>query len=327
MPADMKNRRPILAIFILIPALLLLILVTNPWNLRERENSSVVLRNMEDVDRIVLVDSYNSTELTRGDGSWYLFGTEPVSPVTVDNLLIAASRLEVSSIVDNEAYGGSDEPQGDSREVTFFKGDKVLLTYGLRVVSGRYLVNPPNSETAYYVALPGYPGLDIDRVFSATPDHYREHLLIDLRPSEISAIEIDLASGEAFRFTQDQKGNIRCDPVNENTCLPDGAPNELAMKLLFSYFTSVRYEQSAGIPADSLSGAIDDGRKMATIGVESFSGECHSLQVFSYHEMPGSEPHLFRALVLFNDEQDAMIVNFIYLDVLMRGLSHYFGEK
>lgn len=327
MPADMQNRRPILAIFLLILALLLLILLTNPWNLWERDDRSVVLRNMEDVDRIVLVDSYNSAELTRGDGSWYLFGTEPVSPVTVENLLIAASRLEVSSIVGNEVYGGPDEPQGDTREVTFFKGDKVLLTYGLRVVSGRYLVIPRGSEMACFVALPGYPGMDLDRVFSANPDHYREHLLIDLRPSEISGIEIDLASGEAFRFTQDQKGNIRCDTANDHTRLPDGAPNELAMKLLFSYFTSIRYEQSAGIPADSLSGALDDGRKMATIGVESFSGERHSLQVFSYHEMPGSEPHLFRALVLFNDKQDAMIINYIYLDVLMRGLSHYFGEK
>ncbi|MCD4709807.1 MAG: DUF4340 domain-containing protein, partial [Bacteroidales bacterium] len=316
----MQNRRPILVISILILALLFLILLTNPRNLWERENRSVALRNTEDVDRIVLVDFYNSTELTTGDGSWYLFGTEPVNPVTVDNLLIAASRLEVSSIVGNEVYEGADEPQGDTREVTFFKGDKVLLTYGLRVVSGRYLVHPHDSETAFYVVLPGYPGLVLDRVFSATPDHYREHLIMNLRPSEISGIDIDLASGEAFRFTQDQKGNIRCDPANELTRLPDGVPNELAMKLLFSYFTSIRYEQIAGIPIDSLSGAINDGRKMATIGVESFSGERYSLQVFSYHEMPGSEPHLFRALVLFNDAQDAMIVNYIYLDVLMRGL-------
>ncbi len=323
----MKNRRSVLTIFLLILALLLLILLINPWNQRERENRSVALRNMEDVDRIVLVDSYNSAELIKGDDSWYLFGTEPVSPVSVENLLIAASRLEVSSIVSSEANGGSGEPQGDSREITFFRGDHVLLTYGLRVVSGRYLLNLRGSETACYVALPGYPGLDLDRVFSATPDHYREHLLIDLRPSEISAIQIDLASGEAFRFTQDREGIIRCEPANENTHLPDSVPNVLSMKLLFSYFTSIRYEQRTEIPADSLTGTADHSRKMATIGVESFSGEHHSLQVFTYHEIPNSKPDLFRALVLFNDEQDAIIVNYIYLDVLMRGLSYYFGEK
>jgi len=99
------------------------------------------------------------------------------------------------------------------------------------------------------------------------------------------------------------------------------------MKLLFSYFTSIRFEQSSGISAGSLSRGVENGRKMATIGVESFSGESYSLQVFSYFEKPGSEPHLFKALVLYNDQEEAMIVNYIYLDVLMRGLSHYFGEK
>lgn len=327
MPADMKYRRPIIAFFLLLLVVVLLIILINPANQRGSGKSNVVLRNMDDVDRIVLVDSYNSTELTRGDGSWYLFGTEPVSPVTVENLLYTASRLEVSSIVGEEEFGGTPEPGGDTREITFLKGDKVLLGYTLRVVAGRYLLHSKNSETACYVTLPGYPELDLERVFSANPDYFRDHLLIDLRASEISNIEIELASGDAFRFTQEGEAGIRCDPVNEQTHLPEGTPNELSMKLLFSYFTSIRYEQAAGTWGESLSERPGDGTKMATIGVESFSGESYLMQVFSYHEKPGSEPHLFKALVRFNDQEDVLIVNYIYLDVLMRGLPHYFGEK
>ncbi len=330
MPVDMQNRRPNLVLFIVIVSVLLLILLADPWNLRERDSRSVALLNMEEVDRIVLVDAYNTTELNRGDGGWYLFGSEPVSPVSVENLLIAASRLEVSSIMTAEEY--SETPEG-FKEITFFKGEKTELAYGLKSVSGRYLLHPSASEKAFFVALPGYPDLDLDRVFSATPDHYREHLLIDLRPSDISSIEIELSSGEAFQFSQDQEGHIECDPVNDSTFLPEGSPNELAMKLLFSYFTSIRYERRTGIPADSLVVAdslyVADSisQKMATVGVTSFSGEHHSLQVFPYHAFPGSKTDLFRALVLYNDEQDALFVNYIYLDVLMRGLSHYFGEK
>ena len=322
----MQNRRPILVLFIVIPAVLLLILLADPWKLRKRD-SNIALRNAGEVDRIVLVDSYSTTELNKSDSTWYLFGTEAVSPVAVENLLFAASRLEVASITGLEAFEESNDTQGDIREITFFKGDKLVLACRLKMVSGQYLLNPKGSERAFYVSLPGYPGLDIDRVFSAAPDHYREHLLIDIKPSDISSIELDLASGEAFRFTQDMEGHITCLPDNINTKLPDSDPNELAMKLLFSYFTSIRHEQRAGIPADSLLGAEAIKRKLATIRVTSFSGEQHSLQVFSYHEIPGSEPHLFRALVLYNDEQDALFVNYIYLDVLMRGLSHYFGEK
>ena len=109
--------------------------------------------------------------------------------------------------------------------------------------------------------------------------------------------------------------------------MPQGEPNELAIQLLFSYFTSFRYEQSSSITAGSLGGSSFGERKLASIGIKSFKGEQHSLQVFSYHEEPGSEPHLFKALVLHNDEQEAIFVNYIYLDVLMRSLSHYFGEK
>ncbi|MBE9519418.1 MAG: hypothetical protein IMY68_12635 [Bacteroidetes bacterium] len=319
----MQNRRPILVLFIVISAVLLLILLADPLKLREQGSGSVALKNMEEVDRIVLLDSYNTTELNRRDGAWYLFGAEPVSPVAVENLLIAASRLEVSSILTYEESGESNQALEDFKEVTFFSGDKVLLAYRLKTESGRFLLHPIASDKAFYLALPGYPDLDLDRVFSATPDHYREHLLIDLRPSDISSIEIELASGDAFRFSQDMEGHITCDPLNDSTILPQTAPNELAMKLLFSYFTSIRYERRAGIPADSLLVT----NSLFTVGVTSLSGEHHSMQVFPYQEIPGSKTDLFRALVLYNDEQDALFVNYIYLDVLMRGLSHYFGEK
>ncbi|MEA3460707.1 MAG: hypothetical protein U9R49_02430 [Bacteroidota bacterium] len=320
-------RRSLRLLLIIVPLVVLILMLAGPWKPWQGNNRGVVLNQIENVDRIVLVDSYHTAELNTKDGSWYLFGTEQVSPVAVENLLIAASRLEVSSIVSRESLAESGESTDLTREITYFRGDKVLLSYGLNVVSGKYLVHPANSENAYYVALPGYPGLDLDRVFSATPDHYREHLLIDLKPSDISAIDIELASGEAFRFTQDKEGGIQCDPANEKTILPEGKPNELAVKLLFSYFTSIRYEQRAGLTADSITATEAPYLPKARIGVLSFNGEYHSLEVFSYHEMPDSEPHLFRALVLYNDEPDALFVNYIYLDVLMRGLSHYFGEK
>ena len=320
----MQNRKLIFALASLILAILLMLLFVKPWN---RQGSEVALRDMSQVDRIVLADPYYSSELLKVDDSWLLFGTEPVNLLEIDKLLIAASRLEIASILGSEAHVTSDSLQGDLRIVTFFRGEKVLLSYGLKSVAGRFLLIPPDSESSFFVTVPGYAGLDLSRVFSSSPDHYRDHLLMDLRPSEISIIEIDLATGEAFRFMQDRKGNIRCEPGNEHTVLPQGEPNVLSMQLLFSYFTSFRFEEGSGISSDSLRGSAQGELKLATIGLESFSGESHSLEVFSYHEIPGSEPHLFRALVLHNDEQEAIFVNYIYLDVLMRGLSHYFGEK
>lgn len=323
----MQKRQALRFVFILVPAVLLVLLLADPWKLLERNSRGVVLKHMEEVDRIVLVDPYHSTELNRVDDSWYLFGSEEVSVVTVENLLIAASRLEVASIISSEAFDESGDSPEESRLITYFRGQRQELSYRFKTESGKYLLHPDASERAYYITIPGYTGLDLDRIFSATPDHYRDHLLIDLRPSDISSIEIELSSGEGFRFTQDTEGGITCHPANENTIIPDGNTNGLATKLLFSYFTSIRFEQRAGIPADSLKIANSPHRPMARIEVESFSGETHSLKVFSYHDLPNSKPDLFRALVLYNQEQDALFINYIYLDVLMRGLSHYFGEK
>ncbi len=320
-------RKPLRLLLIVIPVILLILLLTDPWKLWERNNRTVVLTHTEDVDRIVLVDSYHSTELSRVEESWYLFGTEEVSEVTVENLLIAASRLEVASIVSRKAFDESGDFPGESREITFYRAQKQVLSYRLKTVSGKCLLLPDASDKAYYVALPGYPGLDFDRIFSATPDHYRDHLLIDLRPSDIRSIEIELASGEAFSFTRDQEGAISCKALNVSTLIPDKKPDDLATKLLFSYFTSIRFERMAGIPADSLLKADSRYKPMAGIRVESTGGDSYSLNVFSYQNFPNSEPDLFRALVLYNDEKEALIINYIYLDVLMRGLSHYFGEK
>ncbi len=326
MPADMKRRRLYLLLLAGIPVLLIL-LWTDPWNLFRGEDMSVALKHPEAVDRMVLADAYSTTELNKSGSSWYLFGTEQVSTVPVENLLIAAGRLEVSSILSAGSLNETTDEQEELRNITFFKGDRVLLSYGFTKVSGKYLVLPQGSGQAFYVTLPGYPDLDLDRVFSANPDHYREHILIDLRPSDIAAVEIELASGESYRLTQDPEGKIRCEPLGEHTSLPEGPPNELARRLLFSYFTSIRYEAHAGIPADSLQTTGSLYQPLAHIQVQSFSGEHHSLRVYSYREKEDAEPDLFQALVLFDEEREALLVNYIYLDVLMRGLSHYFGEK
>jgi hypothetical protein len=326
MPADKQNRRPYLLPLLGIPILGIL-LWADPWNLLRKDERTVALKHAEEVDRIVLRDAFATAELNRKGDSWYLYGTEKVSPVPVENLLIAASRLEVASIIDVKSLKETLDQQEELRDITYFKGERVLLSYGFVKTSGSYLVLPPGSGQAYYVSLPGYGDLDLDRVFSANPDHYREHILIDLQPSDIAAIDIELDSGEAFRFTQDEEGTIRCEILNDQTRLPEGPPNELAERLLFSYFTSIRYEGHTSIPADSLRTTPSLYQPLARIGVESFGGGRHSMDVYSYRDSINAEPHLFQALVLFDEQQEALLVNYIYLDVLMRGLSHYFGEK
>jgi len=327
MHADMSKRRTIVLIVSLLAVLVVLFLIKDPWSTLGKENRKVALRDMAAVDRIVLADAYDSTELVRINDKWLLFGEETCNQASVENLLIAASRLQISSILSTDSESGQAAESAEARRISWFKGDRLLLSFAFTAVSGLYQVSPPNSERAYYVTVSGYPDLKLEKVFSSASNHYREHLLIDLLPSEISRIKIELPPDQFFRFIQDSTGNIRLETDQASVLRPVDKTNDLAIRLLFSYFTSIRFEKRSGIAADSLSGSGPEGSPMATLHVSSFSGEDHILEIYPYYESPGGEAHLFQALVIYNQETEALFVNYIYLDVLMRGLSHYLRDK
>jgi hypothetical protein len=301
----------------------LLLVFTDPWSTLRNEGKRIALKDPHEIDRIILSDDYDSTLLIREQEKWLLFGKEAVNPVTVRNLLFAAERLQINSIVTEDFRSAGAE----GRRINFYKGEKRILAYDFLAFGDQYMVRPIGSEQAYYVTVAGYSNQNLEKVFSSAANHYREHLLIDLLPSDVSLIEIELADRETFHFTQDENGEIACYHGDQQTALPPESLNELSIRLLFSYFTSIRYEKKAGIPTGTLMAANAAESSIARLHVESFRGEKHTLLVFPYREAPGEEAHMFRALVVYNNDPEALVVNYIYLDVLMRDLSHYIGEK
>ena len=320
------NTRRIIGIVVAVALLMaLMLLFTDPWSMLRRESGKIVLRDPSSVDGILVWSNVDSVRLTRTGTGWYLKGGMQVSPRSVENLLFAASRLSISSSVPAALLPA----EAGRRHVRFSQGDRLLLAYTFLSADGKYLVRPEGSDLAYYVTLPGYDGLDLDLVFSDRTGHYLEKVLIDLVPSEIALIRVERSGSEPFAFTQDTRGGITC--YRGGSQSPDPAPDPapvldtLSIRLFFSYFTSIRYERRSGIPVEHLTGP--EGEAMiARLTVRSNGGEEHTLRIFPFREKPGMEPHMFLALVAFDDESEALVVNYIYLDVLMRDLSHYFGS-
>ena len=316
----MKARRTIVAVVSAVLILVLLLILTDPWSTLRNDGKKLVLTHPASVDRIILTDPSDSTLLLKKGGDWTLFGEETVNPVTVENLLFAAEKLQINSILAE----GRAPVTGAGRRIRFFSGNHEVLAYELFPEGERYLARPAGSGRSYYVSVTGYSGLDLGRVFSASANHYRQHILIDLLPSEISAIHIELPDGESFTFQQDREGEITCMALNDRTSLPESDPDDLAVRLLFSYFTSIRYEERSGIMREELEGDQERYPQLALLRVTAFSGSSHSLRVFPSYLSGGSDPDMFWALVLFDQDPEALVVNYIYLDVLMRGVSHYF---
>lgn len=302
---------------------ILLVVFTNPLGMLGNKSGNIALKSSDQVDRIVVADALDSTVLVRQNGDWLIDGEEVAGKIPVENLLIAAGRLEVSSIVASDP----EQDKSPGRAIRFFKGDKILLSYTLHVREKRYLITPSGSGNSYFVKVSGYPGLNLEKVFSSAANHYREHLLIDLLPSEISMIKTELQGGDSYRFVQNPEGDITAYVSGNPDPVPAGELNEMAVRLLFSYFSSIVYEDRSGMLVQDLLKADVGNPLLARVHVESFEGEKHTLQVFPYVENPGGEAHMFKALVLHNNEPEALIVNYIYLDVLMRKWSHFVGDK
>jgi hypothetical protein len=319
----MRTRRYIGIIVSLLLLAAILLLFTDPWSTLRRESRRIVLRDHAGIDRIVLADRYDTSLLVRQDTTWLIAGEEPANRVAVENLLFAAERLQISSV-----YSGlGDRKIEPYRSVSFCKGDRTVLQYDIAARGDHMLLRPGGGEQLFLVSLPGYAGLDLDRVFSSAADHYREHLLIDLMPSDILHVEVERRGERPFRFTMDEDGTVHCALRDPDSTLSPGLLDDLSIRLLFSYFTSIRYEEKAGSASGAMAAGMDQGRWLARLCVESRQGEKHTLQVFSLPAGNGEGADMFRALVIHNNDPDALVVKYIYLDVLMRGLAHYFAEE
>jgi hypothetical protein len=97
--------------------------------------------------------------------------------------------------------------------------------------------------------------------------------------------------------------------------------------MLFTYFTSIRFEEKASDLSHPPDEPGMEERWLATLYVESTGGEKHTLKIFSLPGENGASADLFKALVIHNDNPEALVIKYIYLDVLMRGLPAYFGDK
>jgi hypothetical protein len=125
----------------------------------------------------------------------------------------------------------------------------------------------------------------------------------------------------------DDRGEISCRMISpEGRELPVEV-DELSVRLLFSYFTHIRYEKRLEKASELSLASLAPERKLARLEVESATGERHVMEVFSMPGENGRESHMHRALVLHNEDPDPLIINYLYLDVLMRPLQRYYVDN
>ncbi|MFO7668489.1 MAG: hypothetical protein R6W31_02435 [Bacteroidales bacterium] len=308
-------------VFLLVIAILLFLFV-NPRGSMRMKSSQMLLSDPLKIDRVRIAGAIDTVILSRSGETWMLPGAERANQVAVENLLFAAQRLQVDAIQ-------TDPPERDNvvaKEVSFLNHEKLVLQYTLMERDGRLLLLLPGSEKAFTVSLPGFPELELIRVFSDSQNHFREHMLIELLPVEIRQIEVERRGYPTFRFTRDEYNEMICELPGSDSLLPMELIDKESVRMLFTYFTSIRYEEKADLQLVPSEEEMKE-RWLARIYVESEQGERHTLQVYSLPGDAGEKDHMFRAMVIHNNSAEPLVIKYIYLDVLMRGLPAYFGDN
>lgn len=327
----LRNRRFGGALTGLILLAVLILVFVKPRTFSGNAGKQILLTQPEKIDQIHIAGPLGSVELSRLGEDWMLPGGEKAIPVAVENILFAAGRLQVDAVQTDL----SDWEGEDIKELHFFYQQKPVLQYEAMSRAGRFVILPEGSATAYAVSLPGYPELELNQVFSEEENHYMDHLLMDLLPEEIYRVQVELKGRPPFSFSRDEAGafsfKLHTGSVSEGTA-PDDVPggqelNHEALRMLFTYFRSIRFEEKAGAGFNLLTEEERKDRWMGTVSVETTGGEEHSLEVCSLPGENREEAHMFLALVFHNSSPDGLLVKYVYLDVLMRDFPAYFGDN
>jgi len=307
-----------LSLAVLLMAALFLLTRTDPV---DRANRKILLESPDAADSVVLAGLPDTVRLVRAGDAWKAGGKE-INQVAVDNLLYAACNLRIASFYNRPL---EDTGQAGIR-VSYYKSGRPLLAYRVVPGEGRLLLFPDMSGNGYRVELPGYAG-HLGEVFTSDIGHYSEHRLIDLLPSEIRYVEVERKGEEPFRISMDENGDFSCRFPASDSTLDEDLLDDLALRLLFSYFTNIRYDERLRDTGAGWQWKPGPERFLARLTVDSAKGDTHQLEIYSMPADDGSGDHIYKAVIRYNGHPELLVVNYIYLDVLMRPLGAYYVDK
>ena len=303
--------------YLLLPLLVLaavLVLFKDRWSTVGDDFSKLVFPSLVSSNSIVIESAIDSMVFIREGDDWK-WNSEELNDQAVENLLVGASRLEVISILPEEELRDA-EP---ILNIKFIGDKKTLSAFTVAKYHRGYLLYGVQATKLFGVELPGFENIPLEKIFSPSADHYRKHMLVDLLPDEVHNIEIYPLKGRAFRVTQDSIFGIRVVDTESEEDIT-GQVDEHAIRMLFSYFNGIRYRE---IYEEGEEGSTISPQRDAFIKVSDVYGKVYLIEVYKLYRKDSSLAEIFQGVIKFNDQVELMLMDYIYLDLLMRSLENY----
>ncbi|MEZ5073179.1 MAG: hypothetical protein R2751_20105 [Bacteroidales bacterium] len=168
----------------------------------------------------------------------------------------------------------------------------------------------------------------LESIFSPRPVTYQPRVLVDLQPSEVAGLFIQRPGEATYAFYRDSAGNLGWSV--DGRVQPGGVdgPGDESIRRLLSYASPIRFEKKEDEASLRERGVLPDPREwIARLVVTAADGTEHRFEIYPLREQPDGSPDLFKALVRYNDAPGFLLINYLYLDVLMRDPRGYFGPE
>ena len=302
------NKLKISIFLILIVAV---ILILNPRKIFSPGRHNLNIHDTASVNRISISGKDTILLEKTNDGNWMLNGRYEVNMVSVNNLLYFFRRMSVKGISNNI----NPEDTSISSSVGIYSGRKEYL-FRFYPAGGKNLLQKKDSRKIFSLEVPGSPQADLEEVLSDDTDHWRNHVLIDFLPDEISEIMVMHPGNPSEDFIVRFENNIPVlyEPDGSTKVTPEMVNSEKLM-MYVTYFMNIFYDKSGieNVPSAKTLSELPD----YIVSVYSNSGEKVKLSVFPLYDEKGNAD-IFNAVLKINDDPEILVTRYIVIDLILR---------
>ncbi len=352
---QMKNKKLILLVLILAPAVIWFLMQNDSSTLKEGE-SEFAISDTASVTKIFIADKdVNSVLLERTSGGWVLNGKYQTNPKLIDFLLGTMHRIEVMAPVPKVARDNVIKRMASISikveiyqkayrinifdKYKFFPYEKLSKVYYVGDATpnnlGTYML-VENAENPYITHIPGFRGFLQPR-FSPLPDDWKSHQVFKQSLSDIKSVSLEFIEKPEESFKVDIKstdGSYKLFDFNNNTV---ERYDTLRLLNFLTSFNDLRYESRLNnlmshMRIDSILQSppvfelslVDD--KNDTIYVKAFTKRAlpEEIRDEAYFQLIPDDKDRFYALI--NDGEDFVLMQYYVFDKVLYPLSYYTGD-
>jgi len=307
-------KKKIHIIIAIIAAILIPLFLLNPLEIVLPGDTTIQISDTGSVNRIEIYGLDTIFLQRQPVSGWLMNNTYDVNPVSVNNFLFCFKKMGIRGISYDMSFNDS-----ISRRIHIFSGRKKHF-FRFYHSENKYLLHKEGSKKIFSVEVTGSSKADLSEVFSDDPDHWRNRIIMDLLPEEISLISISHTGKPEYDFMVRMENHVPVlyEPSGSEAFKPEVTDTEQLNRYM-SYFLNIFYEYGyRGEKNENISFSSDPEY---VISVTPVSREKITLSVYSLFRE--GKKDIFFAGVKVDDNPQMLVIRYIAIDLILARKSDF----